>query len=338
MNDVAPEPADPGPVAPAAPAARPGTLLRPRYLLPLVLALAIVPAFANSYVQFVINTVLVYCLVALGFNVVLGYLGELAFANAAFFGLGAYVTGLTMAHFATPFPLALGLAGLLSALSGALVSLPALRLRGYYLAIVTLAFGELMRWVYVHGDPFTFGPSGFNVPPASVLGIPLVDERAKYYLFLLVVVLGTGATSRVLRSRTGRAFVAVRNNELAAASLGISVARTKVIAFAWSGLVVGLAGGLYAVLNGRITPDTFGAHQTLLHFAIVMIGGLGSVTGSILGAILLTAAPELLRNFPGVQEIVFSLLLVVVLFLMPRGIGGLLAAKIPALRERLYLE
>ncbi len=329
-----PPPAGPAVAAPP----RPATLRRARYVLPLLLALLLVPAVANSYVQFVVNTVLVYCLVALGFNVVLGYLGELAFANAAFFGLGAYTTGLTMAHFALPFPIALALCGVVSALYGALVSLPALRLRGYYLAIVTLAFGELMRWVYIHGDPFTFGPSGFNVPSASLFGVPLVSERAKYYLFLRVVVLGPVATARRLRSRVGRAFVAVRNNELAAASLGISIAGTKVVAFAWSGLIVGLAGGLYAVLNGRITPDSFGAGQTLLHFAIVMIGGLGSVTGSILGAILLTAAPELLRNFPGVQEIVFSLLLVVVLFFMPRGIGGLLAAKLPALRERLHVE
>lgn len=325
--------------AAATPRARPvepANLLRARYLAVVVVALCAVPFLVNDYVQFVVNTVLIYCLVAVGFNVVLGYLGQLAFANAAFFGVGAYATGLLMAHGAVPYPAAMVAGAVAGGIAGAVTALPALRVKGYYLAIVTLAFGELMRWLYVHGDPFTFGPSGFNVPPASFFGLDLVNEGRKYYVFLLMTVLGIGGTAQLLRSRFGRAFVAVRNNEMAAASLGISVARTKVIAFAWSGLIVGLAGALYAVLNGRITPDTFGLPQMLLNFVIVMIGGLGSLTGSVIGAVLLTAAPEVLRNFPGVEEIVFSVILIGVLFFMPRGIGGLLAAKVPALRERLY--
>jgi len=130
----------------------------------------------------------------------------------------------------------------------------------------------------------------------------------------------------------------VRNNEQAAAAMGIAVRRTKVLAFAWSGAVVGLAGTLFAALNGRVAPDSFGLSEVLLHFAIVMIGGLGSLVGSILGAVLLTAAPELLRNFPGLEEIVFSLLLILVLFFLPKGLGGLLAARLPFFRERLYRE
>src|SRR3546814_3791700 len=144
--------------------------------------------------------------------------------------------------------------------------------------------------------------------PASLFGAAL-NETGKYYVFLAVLALGMAATLHLLKSRIGRAFVAIRNNEPAAASLGIAVARSKVLAFAWSGLIAGLAGGLYALLNGRISPDTFGLAQMLMHFAIVMIGGLGSMAGSILGAVLLTGAPELLRNFPGLEEIVFSLLL-----------------------------
>ena len=178
------------------------------------------------------------------------------------------------------------------------MGLPALRVRGYYLAIITLAFGELMRWIYVHADGITHGASGFNVPRVSLFGHDL-DETGKYYVFLLVVALGLGATRRLMQSRIGRAFVAVRNNEAAAASAGVAVVRAKVLAFAWSGLIVGLAGGLYALLNGRVSPDTFGLSQMLMHFAIVMIGGLGSLTGSVIGAVLLTGAPELLRNFPG---------------------------------------
>jgi branched-chain amino acid transport system permease protein len=318
-------------------AAREQGRLKRNGILLIVVLLCLLPLVVNDYQQFVANTMLVYCLVAIALNIVLGYLGQLAFANAAFFGIGAYATGLSMVHLGASFPVAMALGAASGGLAGVIVGLPALRVRGYYLAIITLAFGELMRWVYVHQDKVTFGSGGFTVPPITFFG-PSLSDSGKYYLFLAVAVVSVGTTSLLLRSRFGRAFVAVRNNELAAASLGINVNRTKVIAFAWSGLIAGLAGALYAALNGRVSPDTFGISQMLMHFAIVMIGGLGSLVGSIIGAVLLTGLPELLRNFPGLEEIVFSLLLIVVLFLMPKGVGGFLANRLPLLRERLYRE
>lgn len=301
----------------------------------LAAVLLALPVALNNYTQFVVNTMLVYSLVALGFNVIIGYLGQLAFASAAFFGVGAYATGLAMARLGLPFPIAIVAGAAAGALIGALVGLPALRVRGHYLAIITLAVGELLRWCYVHADAITYGPGGFTLPRMTMAGQAL-DERTKYYVFLALVVLGVGMTSMLLRSRFGRSFAAVRNNEQAAASLGIPVRRAKVLAFAWSGFIVGLGGALFAVLNGRVSPESFGLHQVLFHFAIVMIGGLASIAGSILGAVLLTGAPELLRNFPGSEEIVFSLLLILVLFFLPRGLGGLLADRVPLLGERLY--
>jgi branched-chain amino acid transport system permease protein len=321
---------------PAARKAGYGRWLSRGFLAAATASLGVLPLLLNDYQQFVVNTMLVYCLAAVGFNVVLGYLGQLAFANAAFFGIGAYATGLSMVHWGLPFPVAMVIGALAGALGGVLVALPALRVTGYYLAIVTLAFTELMRWTYVHADRVTFGSSGFNVPPATLFGLGLTTETAKYYVFLLVVSLGIAATARLLRSRFGRAFTAIRNNEMAAASLGISAVRVNIIAFAWSGMMVGLAGALYAALNGRLTPDTFGLPQLLLHFAVVMFGGLGSLTGSVIGAIAVTGAPELLRNLPGLEEIAFSLLLMIVLLFMPRGVGGLIAARFPALREPLH--
>jgi len=324
-------------VTPAGPSAHRVRKQRRYGLIALLVLLCLLPLVLNDYVQFVINTMLVYCLVAVGFNVVIGYLGQLAFANAAFFGVGAYATGLSMVHFGLPYPVAMLIGTCAGGIVGGAVGLPALRVKGYYLAIITLAVGELMRWFYVHLDNITYGSGGFNVPNIHVFGTTLTD-RGKYYVFLAAVVLGITSTSLLLRSRFGRAFAAIRTNELAAASLGIAVNRTKVIAFAWSGLIVGLAGALYAALNGRVSPDTFGLSQMLMQFAIVVIGGLGSLAGSVIGAVVLTAAPELLRDFPGFEEIVFSLLLIGVLFFMPKGIGGLLARKFPLFRERLYRE
>nr|WP_246206041.1 branched-chain amino acid ABC transporter permease [Propylenella binzhouense] len=323
---------------PAGPVRRPASAKRWLVRLAIAVLLLLPPVFSNDYVQYVVNLIVVYALVAVGFNVVLGYLGQLAFANAAFFGIGAYTCGISMVHLGLPFWAALVPTGIVSLAAGALVGLPALRLKGYYLAIVTLVLGELMRWSYIHGDVLTAGSSGLGIPPATAAGFTFGTEDEKYYLFLLVAAVMIWATNNIIRSRIGRSWVAIRENELATAALGMSPAVGKVTAFAWSGFVVGIAGALFAILIGRIAPESFNLHQLLLHFAIVMIGGLGSILGSILGAIVLTAAPEVLRNFPGMEEIVFSLLLIGVLLFMPRGLQGVLVGWFPRLRERLYRE
>jgi branched-chain amino acid transport system permease protein len=209
-------------------------------------------------------------------------------------------------------------------------------LKRYYLAIVTLVFGELMRWLYIHNDALTGGSSGIALPPVATPGFTIETDKGKYYLILVVTAFLLWATWNLLRSRIGRAWVAIRENELAAASLGVTPALFKIAAFVWSGVVAAIAGALFAALLGRIGPESFNLHQLLIQFAIVMIGGMGSLLGSLLGAALLTAAPEVLRNLPGMEEIVFSLLLIAVLLFMPRGLNGLLVNRFPSLRERLF--
>ncbi|TFL10209.1 branched-chain amino acid ABC transporter permease [Pusillimonas caeni] len=295
-------------------------------------AAAVLPAFANEYWQFVANMALVYCLVTLGFNIVLGYLGQLAFANVAFFGVGAYATAIAM-NAGFPLLLALPAGAAVTGLVGFLFGLPALRIKGYQLAIVTLAAGELFRWLYIHGGDITKGSSGLGIPMPSVFGIPLDSEIAKYWTFLVITVLCFWLTRNLLRSSIGRAIVAVRNNELAGIGLGMHAAGFKVLAFTWSALLVGMAGGMYACLLGRVTPESFGLTQLLVQFAMVMVGGLGSFVGSAFGALLLTAVPEVLRNFPGLEEIFFSVLLMIVLRFAPQGIGGVISARVPALRD-----
>lgn len=301
-------------------------------------ALLMLPIFVNSYTQYIVNTILLYSLVGLGFNIVLGYLGQLAFANAAFFGVGAYVSTLAAARLGIPFWISLLPCGVFGGMVGLLVALPALRLERYYLAIVTLTMGELLRWAYIHTDAITGGSSGVAVPDPIVFGHALTTDAQKYYVCLAVTVSLYWITRNLLRSRLGRALNAVRQNELAAASLGLSPVRVKMIAFAWSGFIVAIAGALFSIVLGRITPDSFDLTQLLLHFAIVMIGGLGSLAGSLIGAVLLTAAPELLRNVAGVQEIAFAMLLILVLLLMPQGLSGLLTRYVPALRDRFFGE
>lgn len=307
------------------------------YVVP-VLALAI-PFLVNDYIQYIVNLILVYVLVGVGFNIVIGNLGQLAFANAAFFGIGAYTTGLLMYHFQVPFPLALVAGGLVGAGAGALTSLPALRgVRGFYLAIITLALGELMRWVYVHAESVTLGSMGLHVPLPYIGGIALKNDYGKFYVFLVVVTALVVSTSNLLRSRFGRAFMSIRDNELAAASVGIHTARYIVLAFAWSGFVVGVGGGLYAALVRQVSPEAFNLLELIIHFAIVTIGGLASLGGSILGAVILTAAPEFIRDLPGFEELLLAALMVVILLFLPRGFVSVLAWFIPAFRDRYYRE
>jgi branched-chain amino acid transport system permease protein len=307
------------------------------YLLPLA-ALAI-PLFANPYTQFIVNLMLVYVLVAVGFNLVLGNLGQLAFANTALFGIGAYTAAMLMAHAGWPFWVVIVPAGFAGAAAGFLASVTALRgIRVYYLAIVTLAFGEVLRWSYIHGERLTGGTDGLAVPRADFFGIALDTETARFYVFLLIVTVLVKAVSNLLRSKIGRAIVAIRDNELATASLAIPTGRYIVLAFTLSGFVVGIAGSMFAVLIGRVLPESFGLIELILHFAMVLVGGFGSLFGSVLGAVALTGLPELFRRFPGMYEMFFGGLLIVFLLVQPRGLAALAARWWPALRERYYRE
>ena len=297
------------------------TVTRPSVLWLLPLALLAVPLVTNDYTQYIVNLTLVYVLVGIGFNVVVGNLGQLAFANAAFYGIGAYTATILLYHYKMPLLLAIAGAGVVGGLAGALVALPALRgIRSFYLAILTLAFGELMRWVYINADAWTLGSMGMHVPRPVLFGYVLASEKQKFYLFLVIVTLLVAATANLLRSKVGRAFTAIRDNELAAAAMGIPTARYTILAFAWSGLLVGTAGALYAVLVRQVSPEAFGLLELILHFGIVVIGGLANLAGSVLGAVVLTLAPELLRDLPGYEELLIACLMIAILLVLPGGL------------------
>jgi len=307
------------------------------YLIP-VMALAI-PFVANEYLQFMTNMILVYSVVTVGFNVIIGNLGQLAFANTAFFGIGAYTAAILMVYAGFPFVLAVVAAALIGGLGGFLASVTALRgIRLYYLAIITLAFDELMRWVYLHADGVTKGSDGLQMPKPDFFGISMNNETVKFYVFLLIAVLLIKATSNLMRSRIGRAFVAIRDNEAATASLGIHTARYIILAFVWSGAVVGVAGSMFAALTERVFPESFSLTEVIVHFAMVLVGGTGSIIGSVIGAITLTALPEYFRQFPGMEELFFGIIIVCVLLFLPKGLVSLLQRVSPIFIERFYRD
>jgi branched-chain amino acid transport system permease protein len=307
------------------------------WLLPI--ALLPLPLYLDQYRQYVVNLILVYVPVGIGFNIVVGNLGLLAFSNVAFFGIGAYTSGVLALKLGVPWWATVLPAGIMGALAGCAASVPALRgVRLFYLAIMTLAFGELLRWVYIRWVPVTGGSFGMSVPKPSVFGWTLVTEGHKFYAFLFLVVLLVVLTDRLLRSRFGRAFMAIKSNEQAAAAMGIPTDRYILLAFAWGGFVVGIGGSMYAALVGHVTPIAFDLTEMILEFAIIMVGGLGSLTGSVLGAVIVTSAPEFFRNWLGFQELLFGALIVVVILFLPKGLASLLARAHPIFVDRYYRD
>lgn len=288
-----------------------------------IAALLGMPAVADPYLLYIANLTLAYIVVAVGFNILLGFAGQFAFASAAFMGIGAYTLGLMMSRLGLNLLIALPAAGVTAAALGLVVALPSLRMKTVYLAMVTMAFAELVQWVLVQWKVVTLGTDGVNVPFPSFGPVVISDDGGVYYLILAVTVLCVLLARQILYSRIGRSFVAIRENEIMAQCSGIDVARTKAIAFCASAFFAGIGGALFALSLRYIVPDGFGFFQLTTHFAMVLIGGLGSLAGAIIGAALLTALPEVLRDAQGYQEIIYGCLLIGFVVFLPHGLAGL---------------
>lgn len=296
-----------------------------------------IPYFTNNYSQYILNIILVYILVTLGFNIVLGYVGRFSFANAAFFGIGAYTVGLLMSKLNIPFWFSLPIAGIVCAIIGLLVGFPALRLHRYYLAIVTLAFTMLMKFIYIHAGIITYGPSGFDVPHPEIFGFTFSNDKRVYYIVLVCFFLIMIFAKNILQSRIGRSFYAIKGSENAAETLSININKTVLLGFTISGFIVGIAGGLLSIVLRRIVPEAFGLHDLIRQFIMVVLGGLGSISGSIIGAPIIILLPELLREIQEYEEILFGILIVVFVLFAPEGLYGFLIKYIPrGSREKLH--
>lgn len=300
-----------------------------------VAAFALGPLAANQYQLFVGNLMLIYILLAVALNVLIGYAGQLAFANGVLFGIGAYATGLLMLDGGWPFWLALPAGGLITMLAGVLVALPALRLRSLYLALATVAFAQFALWTFIHWDGLTYGNAGFVLPRGSFDSIGLSGPMGIYYVTLAVTLALLWCAWNMLRSRVGRAFVAVRESEVAAQALAINVTATKTIAYAVSALYAGVAGGLFAVLLGVVVPEQFNLFQIVIQFCMVILGGLGSLWGVVAAAIILVWLQEALRGLQELQEVGFGALLLLTLLFFPGGLAEAARRLVPAWREPL---
>lgn len=276
--------------------------------------------------------VLIYGLVGLGLMLLAGYTGLFSLGHAAFLGVGAY-TQAVLVNAGWPLPLALLSATLLAAAVGVVVGLPALRVRGIYLGMATLAFGFIVEEGLARWESVTGGNKGLAVEPPRIGGWTLDSTVTFYFLCLLITVAVTLAVLNLLRSPTGRAFVAIRDSEISAQSMGIHLARYKTLSFALSAALAGLGGALYAHKLQFLSPDQFSIIQSIDLLLLVVIGGLGSVHGAFLGAIFLIVMPQLIAlgkdvlpeaigQSTGLQGLVYGLVLIGFVLLEPMGLYG----------------
>lgn len=302
------------------------------FLAALLTFFAVLPAFANNYLLYVGNMSSIYVILSVGLTIVLGQAGLLSFVNGALFGVGAYVCAALRTWFDIPYFLALPASAIAALIIGVLIALPALRLSGLYLAMATVAFAQTASWVFLHWDSGTGGATGIRVVPVNY-PFGITADYGHYYLSLaaacLVVILSLG----LKRSRIGRAFVAVRESEVGAESLAIDITRYKTLAYGIGALFAGFAGGLFAPLLGLVVPESYDISQVILQFAMVIVGGLGSIVGAVIGAIALVWMQEWLRAFKELQEIAFGGMILLTILFLPGGVAGLLQTWLPSWRE-----
>jgi len=292
------------------------------------------PLLVPRYFVFLTSLIVVNAIVAIGLNLLSGYTNQLSFGHAGFFAVGAYVAAvLTVREPALPVVLTLALAGLATALVGLALGVPCLRLEGLYLAMATLAFGFVVVEAILNLDWLTRGNDGLAVPVARLGPLALASDAAKYYLVLAVGVLMVAAAVNIARTRTGRALLAIRESEIAAQASGVHLAAYKTLAFAVSAFYTGVAGGLFAFVVGFISPDAFDVFLSVDFVAMIIVGGLGSIPGSILGAAVITLVYDWLAAFQNYRPLFFGLILIGCMLFMPGGIASRVPRRTPRGRE-----
>ncbi|MEO8137567.1 MAG: ABC transporter permease, partial [Betaproteobacteria bacterium] len=281
------------------------------------------PWVADAYVLRIVNLATILAISALGLQLIVGYTGQFSFGHAAFYGVGAYASALLVVKLKLPFVLALPAAALAAALAGLLVA-PVLRLSGHYLAIATLAVGEIVFVLMISWKGITNGAYGIYGVPMPDIGPLKIDTDEKFFILAsLMLTLIYFIALRLVRSRFGRALVAVRENELAATASGINPLRQKAAAFIYGSASAGVAGSLYAHYASYINPEFFGFTTSVQMVVMVVIGGLGSMPGAIIGALVVVLLPEFLRAFADYRLVIYGGLIIVFMLFLPGGLADI---------------
>ena len=295
------------------------------------------PLYWGNYWLGIANLIGITIIAALGLNILTGYCGQLSIGHAGFIAVGAYTSAILTNRFELPFLLGLVSAGFISGLIGMVFGIPSLRVKGFYLAISTIAAQFIIIWVINHWTNLTGGFTGISVPPASIGGTTFISQGSQFYLITIVVILAVFLTNNLVRTRPGRVFIAIRDNDLAAQVMGINPFRYKLIAFFIGCFLAGIAGSLLAHWTGFLNAENFTIMDSILYIGIIIIGGLGTTIGPILGAIFIRLlqqsitliSPILENTYPalpagfttGIGPMVFGLVIILFLILEPRGLA-----------------
>lgn len=301
----------------------------------LIVLLMTFPFLVSEYWLYLACLVAINIVSAAGLNVLTGYTGLVSLGQAAFMGLGAYTVAILQIRYGTPFLFNIVAGGVVAMVGGIFVGLPSLRVKGLYLAIATIAAGFISHFIFAHSAALTGGTSGLSVPPAEIMGIALDTSFRIYWMIVPITILMLFGAANLFHTRIGRAFIAIRDRDISAGVLGISLLRYKLMSFAISSFYAGVAGGMFAYFFRIVTPESFPLIMSIFFLAAVIVGGMGSVLGSILGAIFMTLMPEFLKLVVGwlpldgnaalvlspVRTVVFGLMIVLFLIFEPHGLA-----------------
>lgn len=286
-----------------------------------VLIAAVLPAFATPYVVKLLIMAGIYIGLACSLNIIFGLAGQLSLGQAGFYGIGAYAAALLTVHFHIPYLLALLSGTLLAAGVGYLLALPTIRLKGIYLSVTTLAFGEITRLILLNWISVTRGPMGVTgIPLPSLFGFRFSGNTSQYYLLLGLLIPALYVFWRISYSPFGMILRALRENEEAARTLGINTKAYKIKAFIISGGAAGLFGAFFAFHAAYISPDNFAFMESITILSMVVFGGMGSMPGVIVGALFLSLAPDAMRFLANYRMIIYGLLLFLMVLLRPQGL------------------
>jgi branched-chain amino acid transport system permease protein len=294
-------------------------------------ALAVPLVAQDGYIIQLLNIAILNAIVVIGLNFVTGWTGQINFGQAAFYGLGAYTTAIAtkagLPWITTPF-----LSALVVMAASLMLGLPTMRLRTYYLAMTTIGFGEIIRLIIVHWEPVTGGTSGLRaIPGISIFGFGPQGQVQHYYLLIAILALAGLIAMRIRHSVLGRAMIATKDSEIAAEQSGVDTVRTKLLAFMIGAVYAGLAGCLYASSIRFISPDSFSGTQAILLMTMLIVGGMGSIVGCVIGAVALTILPEALRFLGQWYLVLYGLGVIAVIVLAPGGLASL-ASLLPLRR------
>ena len=287
----------------------------------LLLASLILPHSAGNYYTRLGSLLFIYVILAVGYNIALGYCGMVTFSAAALYGVGAYASAIAITRYGLPFGVGVLWGMLAACLVSLVVSIPAIKVKGDYLALVSIGVLEIIQQVMIGWQGVTGGSVGFHIDRWKIFGLPL-DLRGKYYVLLAVMVLCLAFQRNLVKSRWGRDFKAMRDNEITAGGLGINYPLYRVFGFLFSAGLSGLAGAVYASFIGYLSPDSFGFSFSLFVLLMVVVGGSGTLSGPVIGAAIATIIPEFFNASPDLKQIVYGLLLVILTQVLPGGLVG----------------